>query len=87
MKYWQSFKTWVKAKFGRIVTAVGAALASVDMLDISAIKDPLEGLLGHKGVQAVVVGLFAASWLRHQYAASKNPVVATLPPPAPSTVK
>lgn len=63
---------WIKAKFGRIATAAGFLLQGIETVDISAIKDPLESFLGHKGVQAIVVGLFAASYVRHQYVANQH---------------
>ena len=66
--------TWFKNKLGRITTGLGFALQGIDTLDITSIKDPLESWIGHKGVQAVVIGLFAVSYLRHQYVASQNPV-------------
>ena len=43
---------WVRGKFGRLVTACGGLLALAD-LDISPIKDALEGFMGHKGVHWV----------------------------------
>lgn len=66
--------TWLKAKTGRFVTGIGIILGGVETLDISAIKDPLENLIGHKGVQAVTVGLFIASFARHQFVANQHPV-------------
>lgn len=76
---------WFKDKLGRITTAAGIALQGIETVDISAIKDPLESFLGHKGVQGVIIGLFMVSYLRHQYVAKKvsNP---PLPPPDPSAI-
>jgi hypothetical protein len=51
---------WLAAKFGRLVTSLGVILSGVESLDISAIKDPLEQLIGHK-------------WARHQYVANQHP--------------
>jgi len=63
--------TWIKNKLGRIVAVTGFLLQGIETIDISSIKDPLESFLGHKGVQAIIVGLFVASYLRHQYIANK----------------
>lgn len=68
---------YIKAKLGRLITGAGVLLGSIETLDISVIKDPLEGIIGHKGVQIVVVGLFIASFARHQYVANQHKV----PPP------
>lgn len=73
--------TWICNKFGRLISSLGIVLSGVETLDISAIKDPLEGLMGHKGVMAVTVALFVASYLRHQYVSSLHPVT----PPTPET--
>lgn len=62
---------WFKNKLGRITTAFGFLLQGIETVDISAIKDPLEALIGHKGVQGIIIGLFVISYLRHQYVASK----------------
>lgn len=79
----KSISRWFKAKFGRIVSGLGVLLSGVETFDISTIKDPLESFIGHKGVQAVTVGLFLASWLRHQWVANQNPKPpAVLPVPA-----
>lgn len=67
-KLWQ----WVQDKMGRLITACGSLMALAD-LDISPIKENLEGLLSHEKVQAVTVGLFVASFLRHHWVASQNP--------------
>ncbi len=61
---------WLTAKLGRLVTATGGLLALAD-LDISPIKDSLEGYFSHKAVQGLTAALFIASYLRHQYVASK----------------
>lgn len=82
MKLW----TWVKAKFGRIVSGLGVLLAGAD-LDISPVKDSLEGLIGHAWVQAITVGLFLASWARHQWVASQHPKIDPLPPPTPASTR
>lgn len=86
MKSLNSLWAWTKAKFGRIVSAAGVLLSSVETLDISPIKDPLEGLIGHKGVLWVTCGLFAASWLRHQWVASQHPKADPWASPASGTV-
>jgi hypothetical protein len=62
---------WCKNKFGRIITLAGVALVSVDAFDITPVKEPLTQLIGAKGVQALVIGCFALSWVRHQYVASQ----------------
>ncbi|MDB6107825.1 MAG: hypothetical protein JWO52_7824 [Gammaproteobacteria bacterium] len=71
--YWIQFKTWFKAKFGRIVTSVGFLLASAEGFDVSMIKDPLENLIGHLWALRITAGLFLLSWARHQYVARKVP--------------
>ena len=68
MKIWQ----WMKAKFGRLVTAAGGLVALAD-LDIPPIKDNLEGWLSHKEVQALTALLFVASFLRHHWVAQQTP--------------
>lgn len=67
------FWTWFKAKFGRIVTGSGALLSAIEGFDITPIKDPIEGLLGHTWVLRITVALFLLSWGRHQYVASQHP--------------
>lgn len=69
---WKSFTKWAKAKFGRLVTACGGLLALAD-LDISPIRDSLEGWISHKEVQAVTAVLFVASFLRHHWVAQQTP--------------
>jgi len=68
-RIWQ----WFKNKLGRIVSSTGFLLSGVETFDISPIKGPLEGFIGHKGVMGVTVALFLASYIRHQYVASKHP--------------
>lgn len=68
----KSIWIWLKAKFGRITTLVGAGLQLIETLDISEIKQPLEDFIGHKGVQAIVIGLFLLSFARHQWVASQH---------------
>lgn len=63
--------TWLRNKFGRIVTSVGLLLSGVETFDISAIRDPLEQLTSHKFVLFVTVACFALSWLRHQQIANQ----------------
>lgn len=63
---------WIKAKFGRITTALGSLVTLAD-LDISPIRDQLEGFLSHKAVQTLTAALFVASFLRHHWVASQNP--------------
>lgn len=83
--YMNAFWTWAKAKFGRIVTAAGAVLGSVETFDISVIKDPIEGLFpkyGHQFVLGFTVLCCVLSYGRHQYVASKvAPKPEVLPPP------
>lgn len=64
---------WIRNKFGRIITVLGALLQGVDTFNITPIKQPIEDLIGHKWLQVLIVGLFVLSYLRHQYVASKNP--------------
>lgn len=64
---------WLRDKFGRIVSIAGTLLSGVETFDISPIKDPLEGFIGHKGVMGLTVALFVASYLRHQYVANLHP--------------
>lgn len=64
---------WLKDKLGRIVSALGTMLSGVETFDITSIKDPLEGFIGHKGVMGLTVMLFLASYVRHQYVASQHP--------------
>lgn len=73
MKSLESIWSWMKGKFGRIVSALGLLLSGVDTFDISPIKDPLEGFIGHRGVMGITVMLFLASYARHQYVASQHP--------------
>lgn len=86
MKSLKSIWNWTRNKFGRIVSSAGILLSGIETLDISPIKDPLEGLIGHKGVLWITCGLFAASYVRHQWVASLHPIVAPLPSAAPETV-
>lgn len=70
----QRFVTWCRNKYGRIVTAVGAVFSSIETFDITAIKDPLEGMFGrwgHQIVMGLTVGLFVLSWARHQQIAKR----------------
>lgn len=69
---WKSIIQWLKAKFGRITTALGGLMTLAD-LDISPIRDSLEGWMSHKWVQAVTAGLFIASFLRHHWVAQQTP--------------
>ena len=64
---------WLRDKFGRIVTVVGALLQGIDTLDITPIKQPIEEIIGHRWLQGIIVGLFVLSYLRHQYVASQHP--------------
>lgn len=66
---------WLRDKFGRIVSALGTMLSGVETFDVSPIKDPLEGFIGHRGVMGLTVALFLASYLRHQYIANQHPKV------------
>lgn len=75
----KSIWTWTKNKFGRIVSSAGIFLSGVETLDISPIKDPLEGIIGHKGVLWITCGLFAASWFRHQWVANQHPKPVVVP--------
>jgi len=68
MKIW----LWLVAKFGRIITAVGATLSGVETFDITPIKDPLEQITSHRFVMGVTVLCFALSWWRHHQAAKRT---------------
>lgn len=68
----KAFIQWCRDKFGRLVTGCGGLIALAD-LDISPIKDNLEGLISHKGVQSLTALLFIASFLRHHWVAGQNP--------------
>lgn len=81
MKSLQSIWTWTKNKFGRLVSALGILLSGIETFDITPIKDPLEQLFGHRVVLGITLGLFLASYIRHQYVASLHPATAPLPPP------
>lgn len=72
MKSIKSLWLWIKNKAGRILSGAGFLLQGSD-LDISPVKDSLEGLLSHKGVQFIMVALFLGSWLRHQWVANQHP--------------
>lgn len=82
----KKFIQWIRNKAGRIISSLGALLAGAD-LDISPVKDSLEGLLSHKGVQFITVALFLGSWLRHQWVASQHPKVDPLPAPTPESTR
>ncbi len=69
---WCTFCTWLRNKFGRIVTSLGFLLQGSD-LDISPIKPSLESLFSHRTVEIIVVILFALSWVRHQWVANQHP--------------
>lgn len=64
---------WIRDKFGRIVTGLGVLLQGIETFDITPIKQPIEDLIGHRWLQVLIVGLFALSYLRHQYVASQHP--------------
>lgn len=83
----KSLWLWLRNKFGRIVSSAGLLLSGVETLDISPIKDPLEGIIGHKGVLWITCGLFALSWARHQYVAGQHPKEDPLPPPSPESAR
>ena len=68
----KAFWAWLRAKFGRLVTASGGLLALAD-LDVSPIRDNLEGFLSHKAVQGLTAALFIASFVRHQIVANQHP--------------
>ena len=69
---WKSLTQWLKAKFGRITTALGGLMTLAD-LDISPIRDSLETWLSHKEVQAITAVLFVASFMRHHWVAQQTP--------------
>lgn len=68
----KAFWAWLQGKFGRLVTASGSLLALAD-LDISPVRENLEGFLSHKAVQGMTAVLFVASFLRHHWVAQQNP--------------
>jgi hypothetical protein len=86
VKSLRSIWQWARNKCGRIVSAAGILLSGVETLDISPIKDPLEGIIGHKGVLWVTCGLFAASWFRHQWVANQHPGPVAVPDPQAGAV-
>lgn len=81
------FWIWCKNKLGRIISTVGVLLSGVETFDITPIKDPLEQLIGHKGVLAITVALFVASYVRHQMVANLHPASPPLPPPTSQAVR
>jgi hypothetical protein len=88
MKLWTQFKTWFKAKFGRVMSGTAGLLTLMESFDITTIKDPLEGLFpkyGHQIVLGFAGACAIASYLRHQYVASMvAPKPTVLPPPVTS---
>ena len=84
----QSIWIWAKAKAGRIISSIGVLLSGVETFDITPIKDPLEGFIGHKGVMGVTVALFVGSYIRHQWVASQYPKPpSSLPPPSSQSMR
>ena len=81
----KSLWSWVRNKFGRIVSGLGFLLQCAD-LDISPIKSSIESLFSHQTVEWIVVVLFAFSWVRHQWVASQHPKADPLPAPDPGAV-
>lgn len=79
MKIWN----WIKAKLGRLTTACGGLVALAD-LDLSPVKDQLESIFTHKGVQVLTLVLFVVSYLRHQHVASLHPANPESPAPVTS---
>jgi hypothetical protein len=73
---------WARNKAGRIITSVGILLSGVENFDVTPIKDPLEGFLGHRVVMGLIVALFVSSYIRHQQIANRHAAV-PLPPPQP----
>lgn len=63
---------FIRNKLGRLTTALGGLMALAD-LDISPIRDQLESVFSHKGVQIITVVLFVVSYLRHQHVSSLHP--------------
>lgn len=64
---------FLKDKCGRLVSGIGILLSGIEGFDITAIKDPLEGLLGHQWVLRITVALFLLSFARHQWVANQHP--------------
>lgn len=62
---------WIKDKAGRVLMAAGAFVGSIDGLDITAVKAPLEKMIGEAHVAWITVGLFAAGFWRSQHVATK----------------
>lgn len=65
--------TFLKDKAGRLVSGVGVLLSGIEGFDISPVKDPLEGLIGHAWVLRITLALFLGSYIRHQLVASQHP--------------
>lgn len=70
-KFWQ----WCRNKYGRIVTAIGGFFASVQVLDLGVVKQPIADWVGDHWATKIVSGAallcFLLSWLRHQQVANK----------------
>jgi len=70
----RSFWTWLKNKCGRVFAGTGFIWSGLETFNIDPIKQPIEELFpkyGHQIVLGTISVLFLASWLRHQYVASK----------------
>ena len=78
IQWLSNFKKWAGAKFGRIVTFVGALAGGVDVFDVSIVKQPLSDFLGNPQLATrilggVALGCLILSYIRHQVVASRNP--------------
>lgn len=62
-----AFVTWIRNKFGRIMTCIGAAVAG---LDITPVGDQVKDLIGRHAFSAVCIVLFLVSFARHQQVAN-----------------
>src|SRR6185369_1613451 len=87
----KSLWTWFKNKFGRVVTALGGVLMTLDAVSLDPMRPFLNEYFGEKKATRVVVVtaafFFLLSYIRHQIVANRHPEdTAVLPPPAPGTV-
>ena len=66
---------WVRNTWGRIVTVVGAAFASIDVFDVAPAQQPLADLIGIDKAKKIIGGAalicLVLSFFRHQQVATK----------------
>lgn len=82
--------TWIKNKFGRLMTGIGSFLMTVQLLDIGFIRQPLTDFVGDQKATRIISGValvcFILSYIRHQIIANKVSTPVVLPPPQPGTI-